>query len=54
MRQWSENLIQTTRDILYNMPASSFSSNGGCCRLKNIDGRFGFIKLANEIAYKFS
>ncbi len=49
MSRWSENLIETTRNILYDMPAESFSSNGGCCHLKNIDGRFGFIKFEDAI-----
>lgn len=48
MKQWSTALLNKTRDVLENLPVSSFSRPEGCC-LKNRDGRFGTITLNDAL-----
>ena len=48
MGKWSKELIEITRDILYNMPFKNFISPEGCY-MKNIDGIFGSISLENAM-----
>ncbi len=47
-KQWSEELIRLTHDTIYNMNIASFYHNNRCY-LKNIDGRFGYIKLEDAM-----
>ncbi len=54
MGEWSEKLKETTRDVLYNIPAASFTFRPEGCYLKNMDGRFGYITITDAMDEKYN